>query len=173
MRRSGTVMLLLAVPFLLTGCASAYQEGASSLEEQDYEAAIEQFTQAVEADEQVADAYRGLGLAYWEMADYEQAADSIEQALAAGTEATASLYALLGNCYLNLEQYEDAIAAYEDGLAAGDASDSLAQEMAYNLAVTYEQMGDLETAKEQFAAYAEQYPEDTEAAKEAEFLETR
>ncbi|MEI3218996.1 MAG: tetratricopeptide repeat protein [Lachnoclostridium sp.] len=45
--------------------------------------------------------------------------------------------------------------------------------MMFNEIAAYEKMGDYETAKEKLREYTEKYPDDENAAKEAEFLETR
>ena len=45
--------------------------------------------------------------------------------------------------------------------------------MRFNCIFAYEKLGDMETAKSLLSEYVKDYPEDEEAAKEAEFLETR
>ena len=45
--------------------------------------------------------------------------------------------------------------------------------MLYNEVMAYERLKDWEGAKVKMAAYVAKYPDDTDAQKEAEFLETR
>jgi TolA-binding protein len=52
-------------------------------------------------------------------------------------------------------------------------SAELTQEIQYNIIVVYEQMDDLKSAKVKLQDYVEAYPDDAEAQKELEFLETR
>ena len=50
---------------MLAGCGqNVYKKGVESLENKDYEAAQENFRKAVEEKKNVADSYRGLGIAY-------------------------------------------------------------------------------------------------------------
>ena len=45
--------------------------------------------------------------------------------------------------------------------------------MRFNIIAAYEKLEDWENAKAKLAEYTEEYPDDEQAAKEAEFLETR
>ena len=45
--------------------------------------------------------------------------------------------------------------------------------MKYNQIVAFEQLGDWESAKARLAEYVAEYPEDANALKEQQFLETR
>ena len=54
-----------------------------------------------------------------------------------------------------------------------DCSDIMKREMLFNTVVSYEKLGDWDNAKEKVSEYNEQYPGDSKAEKEAEFLETR
>ena len=45
--------------------------------------------------------------------------------------------------------------------------------MAFNEIIAYEKAGDYETARYRLEDYVEDYPEDTRAAKELEFLNTQ
>ncbi len=167
------VFSCLILCLLLSGCASGYRNGVKELEDGEYEAAVEDFTKEIEEERNVADSYRGIGLSYWEQGDYARAAEAFDEALKAGTEETATIYGLLGDCRYSTGDYEAAISAYEKGLELGDGSEELNQNMAFNIIASYEKLGDFESAKEQLTAYTEQYPDDEEARKEAEFLETQ
>lgn len=165
--------VLLSLTFFLAGCSSQVADGTALLEEQDYEGAREAFQQAVEDGENLGEAYRGLGICYWEQEDYENALEAFENALDNGTEATATLYNMMGLCELNAGTANRAAYYFENGQKKEGASAELLQEMAFNEIIAYEKAGDYETARYRLEDYVEDYPEDTRAAKELEFLNTQ
>ena len=158
---------------MLTGCAGNIKEGVLLLEDAKYEDAIAIFEQDIEKERNLDEAYRGIGIAYFELGEYEKSADSFEAALEYGAEETATLCGLLGACYMNMEEYEKALDVYTNALAKKDLTKELKQEMEFNLIAIYEYTGNWEAAKEQIEQYVEDYPEDTRVDKEADFLETR
>lgn len=159
---------------MMTGCMTdPYKAGIKSLEDGDYRNAAEEFQKAIEKEDNLADAYRGLGIALWEGKDYEGAYSALETALEQGTQETGTIYSLMGNCAMHTESYEKAVENYEIVLDRSDISDELRKETEHNLIAAYEYAGNIEKAKEYLAAYIEKYPEDENAAREAEFLETR
>ena len=76
--------ILVALCMTVTGCAGSVKKGTKNLGE----------------------AYRGLGLCYWEQKKYEKAEKALEKALKNGTEETATLYNILGICDLELDKPE-------------------------------------------------------------------
>ena len=61
-----------------------------------------------------------------------------------------------------------------DHILGEDAADAgLIREMEYNEIICLERQADWEAAKEKITAYTEKYPDDENARKEAEFLQTR
>lgn len=165
------VLLMMAV---LTGCGDkSYEEGMEQLKSGQYKEAEKNFKQAVEKDENLADSYRGLGIACFEQKDYEEAKKAFERALEEGTKKTGTLYNFLGCCELEMGEHEAALSYYEKGLKEEGNSKKLIQEMEYNVIAAYEGMEEWDQAKEKLEDYLEKYPEDEEAAKEAEFLKTR
>ncbi len=173
MKRFKIIFTGLLLCLMLIGCAANYQDGVDNLEAGDYEAAIENFTKEIDSDRNVADSWRGLGLAYYEQGSYQEAVDAFSRALEEGAQETATICGLMGDCRYSLGDYESAISYYEKGLRLGDGSDSLNQNMAFNVIAAYEQMGDYDSAREKLADYVTQYPDDETAAKEATFLETQ
>lgn len=170
-------VLLLGV---LAGCANPVEQGVEQLKEKNYEKAIASFEKITEKDaksdkakEKAADAFRGTGIAYYELQNYEQAKQAFLQALDFGTKETGTIYNFLGICQMQLKDYESAAAYFEKGLACEDNSDELIQEMKFNEISAYEELREWETAKAKMKDYIAQYPNDEAAAKEAEFLETR
>jgi len=167
------LFIIIAAVFLLGGCAKDEPTGTELLEQERYEEAAEIFAEAIADGREQKEAYRGLGIAYWEQGDFRRARASFSRALSYGAEGTASIYQFLGGCDLQLGYAKSALDWFEKGLAAEDASAGMIQEMEFNRIVAYEQLSDWDMAKEKLAAYTAKYPDDEQAAKEAAFLETR
>ena len=143
------------------------------MEEKDYKNAEVEFQDAVDKKKNLGEAYRGLGLCYWEQKKYEKAEKALEKALKNGTEETATLYNILGICDLELDKPEKAVYYFENGQELSGAGKELLKEMAYNLVVAYEKAGDYQSAKEKLDSYLKANPDDKKALKEQEFLNTQ
>ena len=163
---------LLLAGMLLTGCGP-YAKGADHLEKGEYEQAEEAFTKAIDKKENLAESYRGLGIALWEQKEYEACVNALKAALENGGKETAAIDSMIANCAMELGNYPEAVQFYVLGINGEGASDELMQEMEFNLIAAYEKQGELELAKEKLAEYVKKYPDDEKAAKEALFLETR
>lgn len=174
----GAAVLLAAC--MLGGCSNALKDGTRALENGEYEEARDYFQSAVNEDgETSAEAYRGLGMAYYEMEDYGSALEAFQTALDKGAEQTVQIYNLMGICAMNVSDYESALEHFQSGLALADTASGsetdtdLIREMRYNEIICYERIADWESAKQKAAEYLEEYPGDEAVEKEAEFLETR
>ena len=167
------IVFFMALLFILTGCAGNIKDGVSLLKEEKYEQAVEVFQKDVNKERNLDEAYRGLGIAYFELEDYEEALEAFELALKHETKDTAVLYSFLGASYLETEAYEKALDTYERALASKDLTGELEQEIQFNLIAVYENMGNWDAAKKQMKMYVDKYPDDSRVEKEAEFLETR
>lgn len=174
MKRIRIMLSVMLVGLWLTGCAgNPSEKGIEYLENGQYKEAIEQFEKSIERDVNVGDAYRGIGIAKWEQADYEGALDAFEDALDYGAQKTGTLYNFLGCCELRLDDPVMALNYFRIGVDMKDNSKKLVQEMRYNMISAYEQSKDWESAKTSLREYIADYPEDADAQKELEFLETR
>lgn len=183
MKKRLWIVAVAAVCFL-TGCANYVKDGTKLLEEGQYQEAITSFQNAIDKEKDAAEAYRGIGMAYYEQQDYEQARENLQAALDAGVLQTPAIYNLIGICGMNLDDYDGALAAFEQGTAisemveiAGAEEDidysEVIREMKYNQIVCCEKKLDWEGAKAYAEAYISAYPDDAEVQKEAEFLRTR
>lgn len=170
-----TIVVFIVAVCLLTGCGSVYQtkKGVKNLKNGNYELALEIFQEVIEKDQKDAEAYRGKGIACFELKRYEEAIDAFETALKLGTKKTATIYNLLGISCQNVEEYEKSLEYYEKGIGMKDVDKELFQEMRLNTIFVYEKMGDWDSAKEEVEEYLLDYPNDKIAIKEAQFLETR
>lgn len=166
----------------LTGCSNPQKEGVEALKNKNYEEAESQFQMIIEekSGEKAAEAYRGLGLTYYEMKEYEKALEAFRNAVDGGAEQTVQLYNLMGICAIQTEDYESAKEYIQAGLAITEtksgskaADTELIREMRYNEIICCEYVADWETAKQKVDEYLEDYPDDTGIIKEQEFLKTR
>lgn len=100
---------LLAVSMVMGGCAkenTKIDEGMQAVEELDYDSALSLFEQAIVEKEDLELAYRGQGLCYLGMTEYEQAVASFEKALShAGMFVTDTEVDI--NYYLATAQYKN------------------------------------------------------------------
>lgn len=164
---------LLIILLLLTGCAGDLKDGVAWLKEGNYEKAADAFEKDIKKGRNLDEAYRGLGIAYFEMQDYKAAVEAFELAIQHETEETSVFCSFLAASYLEIGDCEKALDAYERGLASDDLTEELEQEIQFNLIAVYEKMANWDAAKKQMDEYVKKYPEDSRVEKEAEFLETR
>lgn len=163
------------------------------MQEENYAEAVEQFEEAVANEERlqekdkasvtesgapyITEAYRGLGMVYFSMEEYEQAEKNFRQAVEQGGDKTPSLYNMLGISAMKLEDYDGALEAFQAGIELPSEENvdysAVIQEMKWNRIVCFEKKLDWNSAKVEMEAYTAAYPEDTSAKKEAEFLSTR
>ena len=164
------IAMLVMTGVLLTGCMGTnyLEEGVSQLEEKQYEEASKSFQKEIDEEKNLDEAYRGMGIAYFEMEEFEKAIDVFGEALDNGAEETATLYNFIGISNMKIENYEEAVSAFEKGMSMEDCSDTMKREMLFNTVVSYEKLGDWDNAKEKVSEYNEQYPGDSKAEKEAE-----
>lgn len=165
--------VVLAGVFVFTGCTNNVKSGVEALEAGNYEEAKSAFGQEIEKGKHLDEAYRGLGIACFELEEYEDALEAFELAVENEAEGTAVLYSMMGACYMEAGEYEKALDVYTKALSMEDITDEIKQEVQYNLIAVYENMADWDAAKEQMESYKKAYPEDDRIEKEADFLETR
>ncbi len=178
--------------FIFGNKGKKIKEGTQLLEQKKYEEAVTVFDTYLKehtgADEEdvfyQAEANRGLGIAYYEMKQYEKAIESLKKAVDLGGEMTPALYNLIGISAMNLEDYDGALEAFEKGCLLPteitytdvDGKEQKAdyaaviQEMKFNRIVCFEKKLDWESAKSEMETYLTLYPDDEAAKKEAEFL---
>lgn len=181
--KQGIISILLVV-CLLTGCEKTnyIEEGTTQLEAQQYEEAVASFEKSLEEKEDIAEAYRGLGMAYFEQQDYEKSRDAFQKVLDNEGEATPTLYNFMGICSMQLNDEAKALEAFQKGIDLAESTEGkkettdyteAVQEMKFNQIVCYENQADWENAKAKAEEYIAEYPDDKAAQKEAEFLRTR
>lgn len=184
--KKGIVCMILAA-FMLTGCkdkVNYIEQGTQQMEEQQYEEAVSSFQKSLEEKEDAAEAYRGLGMAYYEQQDYEAAKEAFQNVLDNEGDETPTLYNFIGVCSMQLNDVEGALDAFQKGIALSGETDGkkdedapdyteVVREMKYNEIACYERQQDWETAGAKAEEYLAAYPDDKDMQKEAEFLRTR
>lgn len=171
--KKALAFIIVAFTLIFTGCKGEIKDGVSFLEEKKYDKAAEAFRKDIDRKRNLKEAYRGLGIACFEMGEYEDAANSLKKALESGADRTAVLYGILGACYMETEQYGESLDAYEKALTMPDITEEIKQETRLNLIAVYEKMGDWDKAKSRMEAYRKDYPDDKRVEKEAGFLKSR
>ncbi len=85
MKRRGGALAVVCLLLILTGCGAREQEnieqGMAAIEAQDYEGALACFEAALVAGEDRQLLYRGQGIAYIGLTQYEEAAEALESSL--------------------------------------------------------------------------------------------
>lgn len=173
MMKKWILAIVVAGIFVLNGCANNIQNGVELLEARKYEKAKTFFEQEIEREKNLDEAYRGLGIACFELEEYEDAIEAFQLALKNETDESAILYSMMGACYMEIGDYEKALDVYTKALSVEGITDEIKQEVQYNLIAVYEYMADWDAAKKQIKEYQKAYPDDKRIEKEADFLETR
>ena len=79
MKHVKRILLVIFACMFLTGCGeNTYEQGVASLKDGKYEEAIEQFEQAIEKETNIGDSWRGIGIADWELGQYDAASEAFE-----------------------------------------------------------------------------------------------
>lgn len=157
-RRKITISMLTILGVLaLGGCAKGENKksddvslGMAAIQEASYDTAVEYFNHSIEEKKKLQLAYRGLGMAYMNLGEYEAARDSFIQALQQGSffvndiEEDISCY--LASAYYKMGDYENAIATYTNVLQISKKNDDLY----YLRGVVQLEAGNLEAAIQDF-----------------------
>jgi len=174
-------MILLIINFIMAmlflGCAkkeiSWIEEGKKAIAESRYEEAVGHLLRAVEEEEEIEEAFRAMGIIYWEREEYAQAKRYFLRALHAGAKESGTLYNFLAVIELKEENYESALVYFQKGLTFEENTEALNQEMRWNEIAVHEEMRNWEMAKQKVEEYLLLYPDDKEMKREEEFLRSR
>ena len=70
-RHVSFIAIFMLLCLALTGCGSkAIEEGTTYLEDGNYKKAVTKFKEAVDKGQDTGEAYRGIGMAKWELGEY-------------------------------------------------------------------------------------------------------
>lgn len=176
-KRSNKLIVMIVVACIfVSGCQQPMtyvQDAVAQMEQGEPENAMVLFEKAISKGVQKAEAYRGLGICYYEEGDFLKARGAFAKALLEGTKETGSLYHLWGTSEMQLGNMAAAIELFEKGLAMGDSSAEVTKEMEFNIICAFEKLEDYEVVKARLVDYVEKYPEDEAAKRELDFFATR
>lgn len=111
-----------------------------------------------------------LGKTYEHLGDMNYAS-VVYQTYLDGNVPDAAIYNSLGTCMILQGKYGQALENFEAGIALGDTQ--YLQNLEFNYIVANEYLGNFSKAKKLMDEYMAKYPDDVNAKKEAEFLQTR
>jgi len=149
---------------------SNYEKGRISFYLQDYDNARNYLEEARTEANSNADVILMLGKTYEELGDYNYAA-SVYNDYIQDDATQEEVFNQLGLCKLKIEDYQSALETFQQGLEI--ENNSMAQTMYYNEIVAYEYLGDYKQAAVEMKKYLALYPDDENAKREYEFLQTR
>ncbi|WP_114749546.1 tetratricopeptide repeat protein [Pleomorphovibrio marinus] len=111
---SGILLPIILTSFLVSCSPSTeelVEEGFKSLGAGEFDKAAEYFQRAVEISPQEAQAYNGLGVAYFEKQNFSEAIDAFDEAIALDSSNYKPFFNR-GNAKLELQRYKEAVADY-------------------------------------------------------------
>lgn len=135
----------------------------------DYDAAINQLEASYKAG--FKEAYYYIGEVYQIKKDYKKALYYYEKAINSGEITSSEVYNQAAVCLIKTGDYNKALEYVQSGIAFDDVS--TIQMLKKNEIVIYEYMSEYDKAEEALQNYLKIYPDDKEAAREAEFVSTR
>ena len=166
MKRVCTIItaLLLAAALSVTALAEGYDwEKAVSLYTQgQYRAAIEEFKKVVAEFPNHADSWKYIGLAHYQLKEYEQAIAPLEKSIElkrADGRTDADALAVLGRAYIALKKYDQALSYFEN--ATKQQPDQAAN--FYMLGVTYANLNRTDEAVTAFRSAVKLDPKDADS----------
>ncbi len=152
-------LAVLSAMLCLSGCAmgaasgNKTTQGIAALEKENYQQALELFAQAAQEEEQQMLAYRGLGIAYLGLAQYEDAENAFGAALECADsrqpENVQDVQLYLATAQYRQGKYEDTIITCSDILNTSETGDASAYFMR---GASYLQDGQQEEAASDFDA---------------------
>ena len=100
---------------------ACYQRGMSCCKQEDYEAAILDFNQAIDINSEWAEAYYNRGLAYAYLEQYQEAIEDYTQAIQ--IDEWADAFNNRGNAYYKLGDYKNAVSDYNRAIVIDPDND--------------------------------------------------
>jgi tetratricopeptide (TPR) repeat protein len=117
------------------------------------------------------EAYYYLGEIYRIKKDYPKAIYYYDIFIKEGEIMAPNVYNQIASCLIKTGDYAEALGYLEEGIAFNHTGSM--QMLKKNEIVAYECLGEFEQAKEKLSQYMTVYPNDKEAAREAQFVDTR
>ena len=129
------------------------------------------YNELMECLEEYKKAAYFIGEIYIKRKDYANAITYYEKYITDGGKDSSAAYNQFAVCLMKTGEYEEALKYIEKGLALNDAYTKRA--LRKNEIIAYENLGRYEEADVRLKEYLNEYPEDTEAEKEAVYVSSR
>lgn len=149
------------------------RSGVTALKKGQYDKAITCFDTSIKAGEDVAESYRGKGMALYEQEKYKEAAEALITSIDKGAKQTGQVCNLIALSYMKQDEYKEAAEWFDKGIKDKNTSGELNRQMRSQQILCYEKSGQWEEAKESAQSYLSDYPEDEKMTREYMFLQTR
>lgn len=158
-------IMFLAVLMSVTGCGilspDTYyiDKGMEAIDQGDYEMALQDFKAAAEEDQYLVESYRGQGMAYMALGDYENAVAAFDRAVdltgEKQTDIRMDILMYKAAALYQLGDYESAVKVCDTMQTLGGSVDSY-----YLRGICYMELGEKEKAGVDFSTAVKQAPED-------------
>ena len=171
---------------------SYINEASEQLAVGNLDLALENFRQAIQVEEELPLAWRGIGMIHFRQNEFPQAREALEKALELGGERTFIIYNMLGVTAMRASEFQDAIYFYDAGIALFDAeleeagktiedlsmetegtNIEVIQSMMTNRILAHQRLANWDVARDLARLYLEIFPDDARIQREYEFLRTR
>jgi tetratricopeptide (TPR) repeat protein len=141
MPRTISTVAVALIAILFTGCGGLagpaddpFDRGLEHYEREDYDRAIEAFSDAIRIDPSDTEAYHWRGLAYLEKKEYSKAAADQSEAIRRDTSGDITdFYIARGTANYKLKKYQDASLDYEDAARREPGDVAVMNELAWFL----------------------------------------
>lgn len=137
--------------------------------QENYELALSEFSEGFANG--FTEAYYYIGEVYRIKKDYQKAIYYYETFIKEGDRLTPDVYNQIATCFIKSGDYKSAISYLEKGIEYNYAGTM--QVLLKNEIIAYESLGKFDKAKAKIEDYLIRYPEDTQAVREAKFINTR
>lgn len=165
MKRYSRPMVILILALALMGCQksdrelTAIEQGTAAIGQENYTGALGFFQQALSSGEDPVSAYRGEGIAYMSLGEYENAVKSFDKALNHAKEqqknARKDILYYKASALYKQQKYEETISTCGQILDIGKEGDAF-----YLIGVCYLEKGDEQAAKVNFDAAVQANPKE-------------
>jgi tetratricopeptide (TPR) repeat protein len=135
----------------------------------DYQVALSELSEGFKNG--FTEAYYYIGEIYRIKKDYLKAIYYYDIFIKEGEIMAPNVYNQIASCLIKTGDYAEALGYLEEGIAFNHTGSM--QMLKKNEIVAYECLGEFEQAKEKLSQYMTDYPNDKEAAREAQFVDTR
>lgn len=168
-----TALVSIILILVILVFESPIKKGTEYLESNEYDKAIGEFTKGLSDIDYIAESYKGIGIAYYELGQYKDAVDNLENAIQKGETSLGTTYYLLAISYMKIEDYDNALKNITTALSKSENSQEMIQELRYNEVLCMELTSDWDGAKAKATSYLQSYPDDVNMVAEYKFLSTR